>query len=389
MQAAIHHFRIMNTAVTSALVCSAVLALTTAPLMSKEPVITTFGKLKDGREAKLITLENKHGASVQITNFGGIIVSFNVPDKDGKMDSIVLGKDTLAEYEAGHPFFGAITGRYANRIAKGKFTLEGKEYTLAVNNGPNSLHGGKEGFDKKLWDVGTTYAIDSAGAVALTYTSPDGEEGYPGTLKCEVIYSFNDKSELGIEYKATTDKPTVLNLTNHSYFNLEGHGKGTILDHVAQIFADQYTDTDANLIPTGEIKNVAGTPLDFRMPVRIGDRIDQKEFLPLKYGAGYDHNFIVAGKPGTLRPAAKVTDPKSGRTLECLTTEPAVQLYTTNHMDKPTKGRDGRTYDFRGGFCLEAQHYPDSPNHPKFPTTVLKPRETYKHTTVYKASVVK
>jgi aldose 1-epimerase len=303
------------------------------------------------------------------------------------MDSIVLGKDTLAEYEAGHPFFGCITGRYANRIAKGKFTLDGKSYSLHVNNGPNSLHGGKEGFDKKLWKITETGEEAGAGFVRLSYTSPDGEEGYPGKLDCTVTYSFTNGNELRIEYTATTDKPTVVNLTNHSYFNLEGHGKGTILDHVAQIFASRYTDTDADLIPTGAIKDVAGTPLDFRSPVRIGDRIDQKEFPPLKHGAGYDHNFIVDGEPGTLRPAAKVTDPKSGRTLECLTTEPAVQLYTTNHMDKPTKGRDGRTYEFRGAFCLETQHYPDSPNHKAFPTTVLRPGETYRHTCVYRAGV--
>ncbi len=379
----------MKTSLLSALAGSAALALTTLSAMSKAPVITTFGKLKDGREAKLITLENKHGASVQITNYGGIVISFNVPDKDGKMDSIVLGKETLAEYEAGHPFFGAIAGRYANRIAKGKFTLDGKEYTLAVNNGPNSLHGGKVGFDKKLWAVKGTGEKEGAGYATLTYTSPDGEEGYPGTLKCEVTYSFNDANELRIGYTATTDKTTVINLTNHSYFNLAGHGTGTILDHVAQIHSTQYTDTDADLIPTGEIKELAGTPLDFRKPTRIGDRIDQKDFLPLKYGTGYDHNFIVEGTPGTLRPAAKVTDPKSGRTLECLTTEPAVQLYTTNHMDKPEKGRAGRTYHFRGAFCLETQHYPDSPNHPSFPTTTLKPGETYKHTCVYRASIAK
>ncbi len=379
----------MKTTVLSALAGSVTLALTILSAMSKTPVTTPFGKLKDGRGADLITLENKSGASVQITNFGGIVVSFNVPDKTGKMDSIVLGKETLAEYEAGHPFFGALTGRYANRIAKGKFTLEGKEYTLAVNNGPNSLHGGKVGFDKKLWAVKGTGEKDSAGFVTMTYTSPDGEEGYPGALKCEVTYSFNDANELRIDYTATTDKTTVVNLTNHSYFNLEGHGKGLILDHVAQIHSSQYTDTDADLIPTGELKSVEGTPLDFRKPVRIGDRIDQKEFAPLKYGAGYDHNFIVEGKPGTLRPAAKVTGPKSGRTLECLTTEPAVQLYTTNHMDQPVKGRDGRTYEFRGAFCLETQHYPDSPNHPAFPTTTLKPGETYHHTCVYRAGVGK
>lgn len=379
----------MKTSLTSAIVCSAALALTSAPAMSKPPVITSFGKLKDGRSAELITLTNAHGAGVAITNFGGIVVSFTVPDKNGHMDSIVLGKDTLAEYEAGHPFFGALTGRYANRIAKGKFTLDGKEYTLPVNNGPNSLHGGKEGFDKKLWAVSSKGEKEGAPYVVLTYTSPDGEEGYPGTLKCEVTYSFNDAGELRIDYKATTDKPTVVNLTNHSYFNLAGHGKGKILDHVAQLPCSRYTETDADLIPNGQIKNVDGTPLDFRKPARIGDRIDQFDFLPLKYGAGYDHNFIIDEKPGTLRLAAKVTDPGSGRTLECLTTEPAVQLYTANHMDKAVKGREGRTYDFRGAFCLETQHYPDSPNHPEFPTTTLRPGETYRHTCVYRAGTDK
>jgi aldose 1-epimerase len=327
---------------------------------------------------------------VQITNFGGIVVSFNVPDKNGKLDSIVLGKDTLADYEAGHPFFGVITGRYANRIAKGRFTLDGKEYKLHVNNGPNSLHGGKEGFDKKIWTIADSGEKDGRSFVILTYTSPDGEEGYPGTLKCKVAYLFDDANELRIEYTATTDKPTVINLTNHTYFNLAGHGQGHVLDHVLQLQCPEYTDCDAELIPTGEVKKVAGTPLDFLKPVRIGDRIDQKDFAPLKYGAGYDHNFIIEGSPGTLRPAAKVTEPKSGRTLECRTTEPAVQLYTGNHMDKKgTPGRDGRTYPFRGGFCLETQHYPDSPNHPAFPSTVLKPGMTYSHTTVYKAGVVK
>jgi aldose 1-epimerase len=379
----------MKTILSAAIVCSAALALTATSAMSKTPVTTPFGKLKDGRAVDLITLENKAGASVQITNFGGIVVSFNVPDKAGKMDSIVLGKETLAEYEAGHPFFGAIAGRYANRIAKGKFTLDDKEYTLAVNNPPNSLHGGKEGFDKKLWTVAGTGEKDGAGFVKLAYTSPNGEEGYPGALKCTVTYSFNDKNELKIEYSATTDKATVVNLTNHSYFNLAGHGQGTILDHVAQIYASQYTETDADLIPTGEIKFVENTPLDFRKPVRIGDRIDQKDFLPLKYGAGYDHNFILDGKPKTLRMAATVTDPKSGRTLDCLTTEPAVQLYTANHMVKTEKGRAGRSYAFRGAFCLETQHYPDSPNHPAFPSTMLKPGETYKHTCIYRAGVEK
>lgn len=387
--AALNTNSVMKSTLSAAIVCSAALTLTAPSAMSKSPAVTPFGKLKDGRQADLITLENKSGASVQVTNFGGIVVSFNVPDKAGKKDSIVLGKETLAEYEAGHPFFGALTGRYANRIAKGKFTLGDKDYTLAVNNGPNSLHGGKQGFDKKLWTVAGTGEKGGAGFLKLTYTSPDGEEGYPGTLKCTVTYSFNDNNELRIDYSATTDKATVVNLTNHSYFNLAGHGQGTILDHIIQIYSSQYTDTDADLIPTGEIKYVENTPLDFRKPVRIGDRIDQKDFLPLKYGQGYDHNFILDGKAGTLRMAAVVTEPKSGRTLECLTTEPAVQFYTANHMAKKEKGRAGRTYDFRGAFCLETQHYPDSPNHPEFPSTTLKPGETYKHTCVYRAGIAK
>lgn len=371
-------------------IACASLALLPTISMSKGTITTTpFGTLKDGRTAELVTLTNSSGSSVQITNFGGIIVSFNVPDKDGKLDSIVLGKNTLAEYEAGHPFFGVITGRYANRIAKGRFTLEGKEYTLAINNGPNSLHGGKVGFDKKLWAIAESGLKDGVPSVTLSYISPDGEEGYPGTLTCLVTYTFNDSGELKIEYAATTDKTTVVNLTNHSYFNLEGHGKGTILEHVAQFHCSSYTDTDADLIPNGEIKSVAGTPLDFRQPVKIGERIEQTDFTPLKYGAGYDHNFIIDGEPGKLRPAVIVTAPLSGRTLECLTTEPAVQLYTMNHVSRAESGRDGRSYERRGAFCLETQHYPDSPNHPSFPTTTLKPGETYRHTCVYRTGVQK
>lgn len=364
------------------------LTFSTTPSMSTGTLTSTpFGKLQDGRPAELITLTNRSGSSVQVTNFGGIIVSFNVPGRDGRLDSIVLGKDNLAAYEAGHPFFGVITGRYANRIAQGKFTLEGREYSLAVNNGPNSLHGGKAGFDKKLWAIAERGVKEGVPTVVLTYTSPDGEEGYPGTLHCTVTYSFNDAGELRIDYKAATDKTTVVNLTNHSYFNLEGHGRGDILDHTLQLHCPQYTDTDADLIPNGEIKNVAGTPLDFLEPARIGARIGDTSFAPLQYGQGYDHNFIIAGEAGKLRPAAKVTAPGSGRTLECLTTEPAVQLYTANHMNPAVAGRDGRSYGFRGAFCLETQHYPDSPNHPSFPTTTLKPGETYRHTCIYRAGV--
>ena len=380
----------MNPTTCTAIVCSAALALSATFAMSKTPDIKPWGQLKNGQEASLITLENSKGSTVQITTLGGIVVSFNVPDKNGKLDSIVLGKDSLADYEAGHPFFGALTGRYANRIAKGRFTLEGKEYRLFINNGPNSLHGGREGFDKKNWTIAEKGGEDGSSLVTLTYTSADGEEGYPGTLKCRVTYEYNDANELRIEYSATTDKTTVVNLTNHSYFNLAGHGKGDVLNHVLQLHCPEYTDCDAELIPNGKVLKVAGTPLDFLKPVRIGDRIDQTDFAPLKYGAGYDHNFVIEGKAGALRLAAKVTEPTTGRTLECSTTEPAVQLYTGNHMDhKGTAGREGRTYPFRGGFCLETQHYPDSPNHPAFPSTVLKPGETYHHVTVYKAGVEK
>jgi aldose 1-epimerase len=368
----------------SALLFSSPLAMSQATI-TKEP----FGNLKDGRAVSLYTLAAKDGASVRITNFGGIIVSIDVPDRSGKLDSVVLGKDSIAEYEAGHPFFGCLTGRYANRIAKGKFTLDGTAHFLAVNNGPNSLHGGKEGFDKKLWSVKSAILKDGAPTLVLAYSSPDGEENYPGKLDCEVTYSFNDQHELSISYSAVTDKPTVVNLTNHSYFNLAGHGHGTILDHILEMPCGSYTDTDATLIPTGEVLSVTGTPLDFLKPTRIGDRIDKTDFLPIKYGEGYDHNFVINGPRGELRTAAKVKDPVSGRTLECLTTEPAVQLYTANHLEKEYKGRDGRTYTRRGAFCLETQHFPDSPNHPSFPSTILRPGETYQHTCVYRFGVAK
>lgn len=349
-----------------------------------------FGQLQDGRSAEIFTLRNPVGMETLITNYGGIIVSLMVPDRTGETADVVLGHDTLAEYTDGHPFFGCITGRYANRIAKGKFTLDGKEYTLPVNNGPNSLHGGKSGFDKKLWTVKQADLVSDVPTLVLTYTSADGEEGYPGALSCEVTYSLTSAGELKIHYSATTDKPTVVNLTNHSYFNLAGDGSGSITDHLMMISADRYTPTDADLIPTGKLAEVAGTPLDFRKPKRIGEQIEEPDFEPIKFGAGYDHNFVVNGEAGTLRLAAKVTEPKSGRVMECLTTEPAIQLYTMNHGGpEPIRGKGGRGYAKRGAFCLETQHYPDSPNQPSFPATVLRPGQTYSHTTVYKFSVEK
>ncbi len=343
-----------------------------------------WGKTKDGGKVELFTLQNSKGMEVKIINYGCIITSIKVPDKNGKIGDVALGFDKLGDYEARNPFFGAIAGRYANRIGGSKFTLDGKEYTLAKNDGPNSLHGGKVGFDKKVWQAQKVYKNDAVG-LKLTYTSPDGEEGYPGNLACSVTYLLNNNSELSIEYTATTDKPTVVNLTNHSYFNLAGEGAGQILGHEVTINAEYFLPTDDGLIPQGDKRAVSGTPLDFTQGRRIGARIDE-DFKPLKQGIGYDHCFVLNGGPG-LKNAAKVVDHKSGRVLTMDTTEPAVQLYTSNHMKRMPNCKNGHTYDFRSAFCLEAEHYPDSPNHPDFPTTVLRPGDTYQQTTVYKFSV--
>lgn len=349
------------------------------PSISKKP----FGKTKDGEAVELYTLKNANGLSAAIMTYGGTVVSLNVPDKAGKMADVVLGFDTIAEYEEKSPYFGCITGRYANRIAKGKFTLEGEEYTLAVNNDVNHLHGGLKGFDKKVWKASTE---DSSNGPAITFkhTSPDGDEGYPGNLKMEVTYTLTNANELRIDYSATTDKSTVINLTNHSYFNLSGHGNGTILDHHLTLYADKYTPTDATAIPIGELASVTGTPFDFTSATPIGKRIDAKN-TQLQYGKGYDHNYVINGTPGTLRRTAVVKDPKSGRVMEISTTEPGVQLYTGNFLDGLT-GKDGKTYPHRGALCLETQHFPDSPNQKAFPSVVLRPGKTYKHTTVHKFS---
>jgi aldose 1-epimerase len=337
-----------------------------------------WGTTKDGQNVTLYTLRNRNGMEARITDYGGIIVSLTAPDKNGQFADVVLGFDNLADYEAKNPFFGCITGRYANRIAKGKFTLNGTEYKLAVNNGPNHLHGGKVGFDKKVWRA---KPIRRAGGVGLemSYTSPDGEEGYPGTLDSRVSYLLTNDNELEIEYSATTDKPTIVNLTNHSYFNLAGEGSGSILNHTLSINADAFTPTDDTLIPNGERRSVAGTPLDFTSAHRIGERINAN-FLPLKQGQGYDHNYVLSGSG--LRTAARAKDPKSGRVLEVRTTEPGVQLYTGNHLN--VTGKDGHHYASRHGFCLETQHFPDSPNQPSFPSPVLQPGDKYQHTCIYK-----
>lgn len=352
------------------------------PTMTKAP----FGKLADGTAVDIYTLANSKGFEARITNYGGIVVSLKTPDKAGKLDDVVLGFDKLDDYLKTHPFFGALAGRYANRIAKGQFKLGDKTYKLFVNNGPNSLHGGKVGFDKKLWTAKDVSKADAAG-LELNYLSKDGEEGYPGNLNVTVTYWVTNDNELKIDYLATTDKETVLNVTNHSYFNLAGAGNGDILKHEVMINADNVTAVDETLIPTGEIKAVAGTPLDFTKPMAIGARIDDTKDQQMVYGKGYDHNYVLNAKGDTVALAARVTEPTTGRVLEVLTDQPGVQLYTGNFLDGTLTGKGGKVYPRRSGFCLETQHYPDSPNHPNFPTTVLKPGQQYKSTTVFKFSV--
>ena len=343
---------------------------------------TSFGTLPDGAAVKLFTLSNGNGMTVKITEYGGIITEIWVPDRGGQKANVVLGFDKLDEYAKGHPFFGAIAGRYANRIANGKFTLDGREYTLATNNGPNHLHGGVKGFDKKVWKGMAQPVTPETAAVTFSYISPDGEEGYPGTMTANVTYTLTDKNELRIEYAATTDKPTVVNLTNHSYFNLAGGG--SVLDHVLKVNADRYTPADAGLIPTGELAPVKGTGLDFTSPRRIGDRIGDY----MSFAKGYDHNFVLNSGAGSSSVCARVEEPKTGRVMEVRTTEPGVQLYTGNHLDGQRTGVGGAKYGQHTGFCLETQHYPDSPNKPAFPTTVLRPGQQYKTTTVYHFSTL-
>ena len=340
-----------------------------------------FGKTQEGTPVDLYTLSNDNGMVAKISNYGGIITHLLTPDRKGNAGDVALGYDTLDEYLAHNPFFGALCGRYANRIGNASFKIGRKEYPLAQNNGKNHLHGGLVGFDKKVWDA-RGFRTPSAVGVKMTYLSKDGEEGYPGNLSVTVTYSLSNQNALKIEYFATTDAPTVLNLTNHAYFNLAG--KGDILGHVMMINADSYTPTDAGQITTGEIHSIAGTPLDFRTPIAIGDRIEA-DYEPLKFGMGYDHNWVVNGKAGQLRLAAVVSEPSSGRKMEVLTTQPGVQLYTGNVLDGKAKGK-GLTYGRRSGLCLETQHFPDSPNKPQFPSTLLKPGEFFNETTVYKFS---
>lgn len=333
-----------------------------------------FGTLPDGTAVDLYTLTNANGLTAKITNYGTIITELHAPDRRGKTGDIVLGFDNLQQYLKGHPYFGCTVGRFANRIARGQFTLEAKTYKLAVNNGPNHLHGGLKGFDKVVWK-----AVPQAGAaVNFTYTSPDGEEGFPGKLDVTVVMTFTDANELRIDYTATTDKPTPVNLTNHSYFNLAG--KGDILSHELTLVADAFTPTDADLIPTGEIKPVKGTAMDFTSPMAIGSRIGSIG----NQESGYDHNFVLNSGGKSLALAARVYEPTSGRVLEVQTTQPGIQLYTANYLDGSLTGKGGVVYARQHAFCLETQHFPDSVNQSKFPSTILRPGQTYRQTTVHK-----
>ncbi|HVL26202.1 MAG TPA: aldose epimerase family protein [Thermomicrobiales bacterium] len=338
----------------------------------------------EGQPVDRYTLTNANGMEVSILTYGGIVQSLTVPDRDGTMANVSLGFDNVDDYVAMSPYFGALIGRYGNRIARGTFTLEGKHYYLPVNNAPNSLHGGEKGFDKKIWTAMEGSSSDGP-SLKLSYTSRDGEEGYPGTLEVAVTYTLTDNNELRIEYHATTDAPTVVNLTNHTYFNLAGEGSGSIYNHELQLNASNYTPVDEALIPTGEIAPVAGTPFDFTTAKPIGQDIRDATSEQIVFGRGYDHNFVIDRPEGdtSLMQIARVVEPTTGRVMEVSTTEPGVQFYTGNFLDGTFAGTSGKTYRQGDAFCLETQHFPDSPNHPEFPTTELKPGEEYTSTTVY------
>ncbi len=347
-------------------------------------VRSDFGQMPDGTSVGLYTLSNAGGMEVGLTAYGAIVTSIRVPDRDGQVGEITLGFDNLEDYLGGHPFFGAVAGRYANRIAFGSFQLDGQTYTLATNNGENHLHGGVEGFDKKVWNAAPFDGADGAGVV-FTYVSEDGEEGYPGRLEARVTYTLTDANVLRIDYEATTDAPTVVNLTNHTYFNLKDAGQTPILDHELRLNADRFTPIDAGLIPTGELRQVDGTPFDFRSPERIGARIDADD-TQIGYGMGYDHNFVLNRQGDGLALAADVYEPTTGRVLQVHTTEPGVQLYTGNFLDGSLVSSDGFAFERRSGFCLETQHFPDSPNKPDFPSTRLDPGDVYRTTTEFRFS---
>jgi len=340
-----------------------------------------YGTMPDGTQVDEYTLTNSHGLKVKIITYGGIITAIETPDRNGQFTNIILHRDSLADYLAGHPYFGCLVGRYANRIAKGRFAIDGVEYTLACNDGQNHLHGGEKGFDKYVWQAEPVEGEDFVG-VRLTHTSPDGDEGYPGTLNVTVVYTLTENDELKIDYTATTDKPTHVNLTNHAYWNLAGAGSGDVLDHRLMLNADKYLPVDDGLIPLGEPEPVKDTPMDFTQPVAIGARIDQVE-------GGYDHCYVLnKAQPGELSLAARVVEPTSGRTLEIYTTQPGIQFYSGNFLDGSVSG-SGVEYEKHYGFCLETQHFPDSPNKPDYPSTLLKPGETYHEVTIHKFGVAR
>jgi aldose 1-epimerase len=340
-----------------------------------------YGKMPDGTPVEIYTLSNAKGMRAEIITYGGAVVRLTAPDRTGKYADIVLGMDSLEGYIGQSSHFGALIGRYGNRIGHAAFTLEGKGYHLPKNDGENTLHGGPDGFDRRVWK-----AREAGGGLELTYVSADGEEGFPGTLTAKATYTLTDQNELKIDYTATTDKPTVVNLTNHSYFNLAGAGAGTVLQHEVTILAGQFTPVDAGLIPTGELRPVKGTPFDFTKSTAIGKHIQDKD-EQIQLGHGYDHNFVLnSGGGSAAKKAAEVYEPTSGRVMEVFTTEPGLQFYTGNFLDGKVKGKDGVAYVFRAALCMETQHFPDSPNKPKFPSTELKPGQTYRTTTVYKFS---
>lgn len=346
-----------------------------------------WGAMPDGTPVELFTIRNANGIEVRAMTWGAIIVSLRTPDRDGRLDDVVLGFDAAAGYANNEPYFGAIVGRYANRIATGRFTLDGRTYQLATNNGPNHLHGGARGFDKHSWD-GQPFENERGAGVVFSRVSPDGEEGYPGNLEVQVTYTLTDRNELAIDYEATTDKATPVNLTHHTYWNLAGQGSRDVLDHRLQIEADRYTPVDETLIPTGELAPVEGTPFDFRRSTAIGARIGRED-PQLRNGRGYDHNWVLNSAAGSLRRAARVTEPTTGRTLEVATTEPGMQFYSGNFLDGTITGKQGRVYRQRYGFCLETQHFPDSPNRAAFPSTTLRPGDKYASRTVWTFGVAR
>jgi aldose 1-epimerase len=350
--------------------------------MSKgEPIKkASFGKTADGTPVEIYTLRTEKGMEARIMTYGGAVVSLKVPDKKGKFGDVVLGYDKLGGYLTNSPYFGALIGRYGNRIANGKFSLDGQEYTLALSNAPNHLHGGLKGFDKVVWKATPIETADGP-SLELTYLSKDGEEGYPGNLSVTATYTVTEENELRLDLEATTDKDTVCNLTHHSYFNLRG--SGDVLDHVVQINASKFTPVDSNSIPTGELKSVDGTPFDFLKPTAIGARINADD-QQIKFGNGYDHNFVLDKFPHEFGLAATIYEPTSGRVMEVWTTAPGLQFYTGNYLDGTMKGKGGWIYQQRDGFCFEPQGFPDAPNHPDFPTTELKPGDIYKNTIIYK-----